>query len=59
MARLTYVPKACRRAMRAEATLLLIEGVYPPKIDQSMASQGAAANDVNMLVESIIEGIPT
>ena len=26
--------KACRRAMRAEATLLLIEGVYPPRIDQ-------------------------
>jgi len=42
--------RACRRAMRDEATLLLIEGVYPPRIDESMASQGAAANDVNMLV---------
>jgi hypothetical protein len=26
------------------------EGVYPQRIDQSDASRGAAANDVNMLV---------
>jgi hypothetical protein len=26
------------------------EGVYPPRIDQSDVSRGAAANDVNMLV---------
>jgi O-methyltransferase domain len=42
--------KSCRRAMGAEARLLIIEGVYPPRIDQSDESRGAAANDVNMLV---------
>jgi hypothetical protein len=36
--------------MRAGAKLLIVEGVYPPRIDQSQASRGAAANDVNMLV---------
>jgi hypothetical protein len=30
--------------------LLIVEGVYPPRIDGSLASRGAAANDVNMLV---------
>ena len=40
----------CRRAMGAEAKLLILEGVYPPRIDQSDESRGAAANDVNMLV---------
>ena len=32
------------------AKLLIVEGVYPPRIDGSMESRGAAANDVNMLV---------
>jgi hypothetical protein len=40
----------CRKAMPPAAKLLIIEGVYPPRIDQSEASRGAAANDVNMLV---------
>jgi SAM-dependent methyltransferase len=40
----------CHRAMRAEGKLLLIEGVYPPRIEPSLESWGAAANDVNMLV---------
>ena len=40
----------CRRAMDAKAKLLILEGVYPPRIDQSDESRGAAANDVNMLV---------
>jgi hypothetical protein len=40
----------CRRAMAPEAKLLVVEGVYPPRIDASPASRGAAANDVNMLV---------
>ena len=40
----------CRRAMSPESKLLVIEGVYPPRIDQSDESRGAAANDVNMLV---------
>ena len=36
--------------MSASAKLLIIEGVYPPQVDQSEASRRAAANDVNMLV---------
>jgi hypothetical protein len=40
----------CRRAMGSEAKLLIVEGVYPPRVDDSQASRGAAANDVNMLV---------
>ena len=40
----------CRRAMNPSARLLIAEGVYPPRIDRSLESRGAAANDVNMLV---------
>jgi hypothetical protein len=36
--------------MRRDGQLLIVEGVYPPRIDQSDISRGAAANDVNMLV---------
>ncbi len=36
--------------MTPAAKLLIIEGVYPSRIDQSEASRGAAANDLNMLV---------
>jgi orsellinic acid C2-O-methyltransferase len=36
--------------MSPAAKLLIVEGVYPAHIDQSEASRGAAANDVNMLV---------
>ncbi len=42
----------CRKAMRPDAKLLVVEGVYPPRIDQSELSRGAAANDVNMLVST-------
>jgi orsellinic acid C2-O-methyltransferase len=42
--------RTCRRVMSPAARLLIVEGVYPPRIDQSEASRGAAANDVNMLV---------
>jgi hypothetical protein len=42
----------CRKAMRADAKLLIVEGVYPPRIDQSDQSHGAASNDVNMLVST-------
>ncbi|HEY2387749.1 MAG TPA: methyltransferase [Candidatus Binatia bacterium] len=42
----------CRRAMAPSAKLLLVEGVYPARVDQSLASRGAAANDVNMLVNT-------
>ena len=48
--RATAILRTCRRAMGAEAKLLIVEGVYPPRIDQSDESRGAAANDVNMLV---------
>ena len=41
---------SCRRAMGPNSRLLIAEGVYPPRIDTSLASRGAAANDVNMLV---------
>jgi hypothetical protein len=42
--------RRCRDAMGADGTLLIVEGVYPERIDQSLDSKGAAANDVNMLV---------
>jgi O-methyltransferase domain/Dimerisation domain len=48
--RAVEILKTCRKAMRPHARLLIIEGVYPPRIDQSLASQGSASNDVNMLV---------
>jgi hypothetical protein len=41
-----------REAMPARGKLLVVEGVYPPRIDGSLESRGAAANDVNMLVVS-------
>lgn len=31
---------------------LLMEGIYPRRVDQSLESRGAAANDVNMLVNT-------
>jgi SAM-dependent methyltransferase len=39
-----------RRAVRPGGKLLILEGVYPERIDHSLQSRGAAANDVNMLV---------
>jgi SAM-dependent methyltransferase len=42
----------CRRAMAKNGRLLIVEGVYPPRIDESLDSRGAAANDVNMLVNT-------
>jgi hypothetical protein len=50
--RATAILRNCRRAMTAGGTLLIVEGVYPPRIDQSLAGRGAAANDVNMLVNT-------
>ena len=45
--------KTCHRAMDGtDAKLLLVEGVYPERIDQSLESRGAAFNDVNMLVST-------
>jgi len=48
--RAVRILRNCRRAMKAEGKLLIVEGVYPERIDQSVVSRGAAANDVNMLV---------
>jgi hypothetical protein len=48
--RAAEILQSCCRAMGSAARLLIVEGVYPPRIDQSDASRGAAANDVNMLV---------
>ena len=46
----TAILRNCHGAMKPGAKLLIAEGVYPPHIDQSLESRGAAANDVNMLV---------
>jgi ubiquinone/menaquinone biosynthesis C-methylase UbiE len=40
----------CHRAMEPGAKVLLVEGVYPVRIDQSETSRGVTGNDVNMLV---------
>ncbi len=42
----------CHRVVPPNGRLLLVEGVYPPRIDGSPESRGAAANDVNMLVST-------
>ena len=48
--RATAILANCRKAMAPNGKLLIVEGVYPATIDRSLASRGAAANDVNMLV---------
>jgi SAM-dependent methyltransferase len=48
--RAVAILKSCRRAMAPGSRLLIIEGLYPARMDQSDASKGAASNDVNMLV---------
>jgi len=48
--RAVRILRNCHRVMRPQGRLLIVEGVYPPRIDHSAASRGAAANDVNMLV---------
>jgi hypothetical protein len=50
--RALVILRNCHRAMGSDAKLLIVEGVYPPRIDQSTESRGAAANDVNMLVST-------
>jgi hypothetical protein len=42
--------RTCRAAIPSHGKLLIVEGVYPARIDRSLESRGAAANDVNMLV---------
>ena len=50
--RAVTILKNCHRAMTPQGKLLIVEGVYPKRIDQSAESRGAAANDVNMLVST-------
>ena len=50
--RAVTILKNCHRAMGNDGRVLIVEGVYPPRIDESLASRGAAANDVNMLVNT-------
>lgn len=48
--RATAILKNCRKVIPAHGKLLIVEGVYPARIDQSPESRGATANDLNMLV---------
>jgi hypothetical protein len=50
--RAAEILKVVRAAMPPEGKVLVVEGVYPARIDGSLASRGAAANDVNMLVST-------
>jgi hypothetical protein len=50
--RAAVILRNCRQAMSDDAKVVIIEGLYPERIDQSMVSRGAAANDVNMLVST-------
>lgn len=50
--RAVAILRNCHRAMSPQGKLLIVEGVYPPRISQSPESRGAAANDVNMLVST-------
>jgi SAM-dependent methyltransferase len=51
-AQATQILRNCRKALRGGAKLLIAEGVYPARVDTSLPSRGAAANDVNMLVST-------
>lgn len=48
----TAILRCVRAALPPHGRLLIVEGVYPARIDQSLESRGAAANDVNMLVST-------
>jgi hypothetical protein len=50
--RATEILQRCRAALPTDGTLLLVEGVYPERIEGTLECRGAAANDVNMLVVS-------
>jgi hypothetical protein len=49
-ARAAEILSKVRAAMSPGGTLLIVEGLYPERIDTSLESRGATANDVNMLV---------
>jgi precorrin-6B methylase 2 len=48
--RATAILKNCRAAMPAHGQVLIVEDVYPARIDQSAESRSATSNDVLMLV---------
>ncbi|MGH8218139.1 MAG: methyltransferase [Steroidobacteraceae bacterium] len=48
--RAAAILKIVHRVMPPHGKLLIVEGVYPRRIDQSPQSRGAASNDVNMMV---------
>jgi SAM-dependent methyltransferase len=48
--RATQILANVRSALSPGGRLLVVEGIYPERIDSSAAGRGAAANDVNMLV---------
>ena len=48
--RATAILQNCRKVMGSKGKLLIVEGVYPARIEPSDESRGAASNDVNMLV---------
>jgi hypothetical protein len=50
--RAATILRNCHRAMGAHGKVLLVEGVYPSRIAPSLENWGAAANDVNMLVNT-------
>lgn len=49
-AQATAILQTCRRAMGSRGKVLIVEGIYPPRVEQTPESRGAASNDVNMLV---------
>jgi hypothetical protein len=48
--RAVVILRNVRRQVKADGKLLIVEGVYPARVEQSPASRGAASNDVNMMV---------
>jgi SAM-dependent methyltransferase len=50
--RAVAILRNCQRAMAPHGRILIVEGVYPPRIDQSAENRRAAANDANMLVST-------
>ena len=48
--RAAAILRTCRAAMPSHGKVLVVEGLYPARIERSLESRGAAANDLNMLV---------
>jgi len=51
-ARARAILRGVRAVVPAHGKLLIVEGVYPPRIERGLEGRGAAANDVNMLVST-------